>query len=111
MTAPDNEFLQGTVWDYEFEPGAAPKPALIVSNNGRNRTRWPVVHVVRITTAPKQPRDTIVELGHAEHLKGRVLCDDLAPVFKEELGRRIGSLGPATMRQVDQALKRVLALP
>lgn len=102
--------LRGTVWDYAFEAGADPKPALIVSNNGRNRSRWPYVHVVRITSAPKETRDTIVDLPAGEPVAGRVICDDLAPVPKAALGRGRGELSPATMRRVDEALKRVLAL-
>lgn len=107
MTA---ELLRGTVWEYEYVPGETPKPALVVSNNGRNRSRWPFVHVVRITTAPRQPRETIVELGSGEELRGRVLCDELAPVHKEDLGRRMGALSPTTMREVDEALRKVLSL-
>jgi mRNA interferase MazF len=102
--------LRGTVWEYEFEPGAAPKPAVVVSNNGRNRSQWPFVHVVRVTTAPKEPRDTIVELPAGESLAGRVVCDDLAPVPKAALGRQLGGLSPQTMRRIDAALKLVLAL-
>jgi len=103
-------FLRGTVWEYHFEPGAPPKPALVVSNNGRNRSRWPVVHVVRISTAPKAPRQTIVELPAGESFAGRVICDDLAPVPKSALGRQLGALSPETMRRVDAALRQVLAL-
>lgn len=102
--------LRGTLWEYAFEEGAAPKPALVVSNNGRNRSRWPVVHVVRVTTVPKQPRDTIVEIGPGEPVVGSVICDDLAPVFKERLGRAIGALSPRMMTRVDEALRNVLAL-
>jgi mRNA interferase MazF len=103
-------FLRGTIWGFVFEPGAAPKPALIVSNNARNQSAWPHVHVVRITTAPRQPRDTVVEIPAGEGVTGRVICDDLAPVAKDQLGERLGALSPGTMRRVDAALKTVLAL-
>ena len=83
---------------------------MIVSNDARNQSAWPKVHVVRITTAPRQPRETIVELPGGEGLTGRVICDDLAPVPKAMLGERIGALSPGTMRRVDAALKAVLAL-
>ena len=73
-------YLRGTVWEYAFEVGAAPKPAVVVSSNGRNRSQWPYVHVVRVTTAQKQPRETIVELAADEGIVGRVLCDEVAPV-------------------------------
>ncbi|HLA67416.1 MAG TPA: type II toxin-antitoxin system PemK/MazF family toxin [Acidimicrobiia bacterium] len=103
-------YLRGTVWGFRFEPDAVPEPALIVSNNARNESSWPHVHVVRITTASKQPRATIVEIPPGEGVAGRVICDDLAPVPKAQLGDRMGALSPATMRRVDQALKAVLAL-
>lgn len=103
-------YLRGTIWGFAFEPGASPKPALIVSNNPRNTSTWPHVHVVRITTAPKRPRATIVEIPAGEAMTGRVICDDLAPVPKALLGDRMGALSPATMRRVDEALKAVLAL-
>jgi mRNA interferase MazF len=103
-------YLRGTIWEYAFEAGATPKPAVVVSNNGRNRSSWPFVHVVRVTTAPKEPRDTIVELAEGEGIIGRVMCDDLIPVSKAHLGRRLGALSPLAMRRVDAALKRVLAL-
>lgn len=102
--------LRGTVWEYQFEPGAPPKPAVVVSNNGRNGSQWPFVHVVRVTTAPKESRDTIVELSVGESIVGRVMCDDLAPVSKAALGRQLGALSPQTMRRIDAALKLVLAL-
>lgn len=103
-------YLRGTIWGFAFEPGAAPKPALIVSNNARNQSRWPHVHVVRITTAPKQPRDTIVEIPAGEGATGRVMCDDLIPVPKAQLREQLGALSPNAMRRVDTALKLVLAL-
>ena len=103
-------YLRGTVWEYHFEPGAAPKPAIVVSNNGRNRSAWPLVHVVRVTTAAKEPRPTIVELPDGEPVGGRVICDDLAPVAKAALGRRLGGLSPQVMQRVDAALKIVLDL-
>ena len=101
--------LRGTIWGFEFEPGAAPKPALIMSNNARNSSAWPYVHVARITTTPKQPRDTIVEIPAGESVTGRVICDDLAPVRKDRLRHAMGALSPEVMRRVDNALKRVLA--
>lgn len=85
------------------------KPALVVSNNHRNR-RLESVLAVRITTAPKPALETIVELPPGEPVKGRVLCDDLAPVPKGMLGRSLGGLSPGVMRRVDRALRVALAL-
>jgi len=103
-------YLRGTVWEYPFEPGTAPNPAVIVSNNGRNRSAWPLVHVVRATTSPREPRPTIVELLEGEPVGGLAGCDDLAPVAKAALGLRLGGLSPQVMQRVDAALKIVLDL-
>jgi mRNA interferase MazF len=105
-----HQFSRGTVWQYGFEEGAAPKPAVIVSANGRNHSRWPVVHVVRVTTARKDPRPTIIPVPGGECIKGSILCDELYPVYKEDLGKHFGGLGPGVMRQVDNGLRAMLGL-
>jgi len=101
---------RGTVWECHLEPGAAPKPAIVVHNNGRNRSAWPLVHVVRVTTSPREPRPTIVELPEGEPVVGWVICDDPAPVPKVALGRQTGGLSPQAMRRMDAALTLVFAL-
>jgi mRNA interferase MazF len=106
----DQKFNRGSVWQYDFEEGAAPKPAVIVSNNGRNHSRWPVVHVVRVSTVPKDPRPTIVAVPGGECVKGSILCDDLYPVYKEHLGKQLGALSPGVMRQIDNGLRAMLSL-
>jgi mRNA interferase MazF len=103
-------FSRGSVWECEFEEGGAPKPAVIVSANGRNHSRWPVVHVLRVTTAPKDPRPTVIPLPHGECVTGSVLCDELYPVYKDELGKQLGALSPRIMREVDNGLRAMLGL-
>jgi mRNA-degrading endonuclease toxin of MazEF toxin-antitoxin module len=106
----DRKYNRGSVWQYEFEEGAAPKPAVIVSTNSRNHTRWPVVHVVRVTTAPKTERPTIIPVPTSECVMGSILCDDLFPAYKEDLGRQLGALSPGLMRLVDNGLRAMLSL-
>jgi mRNA-degrading endonuclease toxin of MazEF toxin-antitoxin module len=106
----DYDLLRGTVWEVDF-PDAGPKPAVIVSNNARNRSRFPVVHMVRISTAP--PRTllpSMVALTAADQLVGTARCDDLGPINKELLTRRMGALTPATMNRIGVAMKGVLGL-
>lgn len=110
MTTQDRPFNRGSVWQYDFEEGAAPKPAVIVSANGRNHSRWPVVHVVRATSAPKAPRPTVIEVPAGECIKGSVLCDELYPVYKDDLGKQMGALTPGLMRQIDNGLRAMLGL-
>lgn len=104
----DEELLRGTVWDYKFAANLEPKPALIVSNNGRNRSTFPMVHVVRITTAPQDPRPSIVDLGDESPVHGFVLCDTLTLARKQDLGGTWGGLTPEQLRRVNDALLQVL---
>lgn len=111
MTPPANELLRGSVWNFRYLETDTPKPMVIVSNDGRNRSRFEWVHVVRITTRLKRPLPTIVELTEADApLTGRAMADELELVHEEDLEDRRGALSPATMRAIDQALRRVLAL-
>ena len=77
---------------------------------GRAGIRGPC-GVVGVTTAAKEPRPTVVELPEGEPVGGRVVCDDLAPVAKAALGRRLGDLSPQVMQRIDAALEIVLDLP
>lgn len=58
-----NELLRGSVWSLRYLDDDEPKPVAIVSNDGRNRSRFEWVHVVRITTRPKRALPTVVELA------------------------------------------------
>lgn len=40
-------------------------------------------------------------LEAADPLVGFVLCDDLVPLYRDELSSLLGSLSPATLRQVE----------
>ncbi|MPZ60228.1 MAG: type II toxin-antitoxin system PemK/MazF family toxin [Propionibacteriales bacterium] len=86
------------------------KPWLVVSNNARNRSGLGTVLGVRITTSPKPPLDSIVELPHGEPVAGRVLCDDITYFYVDELEELIGALTPSTMMLVDNGLRTALAL-
>ncbi|MBW3665495.1 MAG: type II toxin-antitoxin system PemK/MazF family toxin [Actinobacteria bacterium] len=111
MTPPTNELLRGTVWNFRYLASDTPKPVVIVSNDGRNRSRFEWVHVVRITSRPKRPLPTIVDLTDADApLAGRAMVDELELVHKDDLEDRRGMLSPTTMRDIDQALRHVLAL-
>lgn len=111
MSAVPNELLRGSVWNFRYLDTEEPKPVVIVSNDGRNRSRFEWVHVVRITSRPKRPLPTIVELSDADApVRGRAMADELALVHKDDLEDRRGMLSPATMREIDRALRRVLAL-
>jgi mRNA interferase MazF len=83
---------------------------LAVSNNQRNRVLDSFL-AVRLTTTPKPTLDTIVEFGTADApWNGRILCDDLVTVYRDEVIRDMGALRQATMLQVNRALRNALAL-
>jgi mRNA interferase MazF len=106
-----NELLRGSVWSFRYLDDDEPKPVVIVSNDGRNRSRFEWVHVVRITTRPKRSLPTIVELSDRDApLTGRAMTDELELVHKTDLEDRRGMLSPNTMAAIDNALRDVLAL-
>jgi mRNA-degrading endonuclease toxin of MazEF toxin-antitoxin module len=110
VSAP-NELLRGSVWSFRYLDDDEPKPVVIVSNDGRNRSRFEWVHVVRITTRPKRPLPTIVELRDRDApVTGRAMTDELELVHKADLDDRRGMLSPPTMAAIDDALRDVLAL-
>jgi mRNA interferase MazF len=86
-----------------------PKLFLVVSNNRRNRN-FPQVICARLTTTAKDPRPSVVELGHAEGFHGRVMCDDLEPIWEDEVIQVMGALTPGAMRAVDDGLLAALGI-
>lgn len=87
--------------------GHGPKPFLVVSNNARN-SRLRSCVAVRITTSPKPEIASIVPLGSADPLVGRVLCDDITVIYPDELKQDVGALSRQTMNQVANALRFAL---
>jgi len=103
--------LRGSVWWFVVQPGDAPKPVIVVSSDARNRSTFPLVHVVRITTRPRRPLPTVVPLAPEDApLVGSAVADELEAVHRDELVDQAGRLSAGTMRRVDDALRRVLAL-
>ena len=92
---------------------AGPHPALIVQNDVGNRaSRLTIVAAITsnlqvarlpvgVQISPKEsglPRPSVIHLGH------------LYTVDKRRLGRRVGSLPPARLREVDRAIQISLGL-
>lgn len=94
---------------YMADIGSGRKPWLIISNNARNRALQDCL-AVRLTTTVKPDLPTIVELSSADPLVGRVLCDDIALLYREDLEEDRGALSPGTMVKVAAALRAALAL-
>jgi mRNA-degrading endonuclease toxin of MazEF toxin-antitoxin module len=103
--------LRGTVWWVPVADGDAPRPFVVVSSDARNRSAFPWVHVVRLTTRSKRPLPTIVELGPDDApLAGRLMADELELVHREDLAGPAGRISRGTLRRLDVALARVLDL-
>lgn len=82
-----------------------------VSNNLRNRQLGEFL-CVRLTTSAKPTLPSIVELSAADRpFTGRVVCDDLGPIYPDDVHEDSGALSSATMRRVDVGLKAALYLP
>jgi mRNA interferase MazF len=89
---------------------AGRKPAVVVSNNNRNRALGSAL-TARITTSPKPPLPSVVPLSPADPVAGRILCDDLLEVYADEVLDDGGALSRPTMHLVDDGLRHALGLP
>ncbi|GAB2915583.1 MULTISPECIES: type II toxin-antitoxin system PemK/MazF family toxin [unclassified Streptomyces] len=94
---------------YMADIGNGRKPWLVVSNNARNRALQDCL-AVRLTTSTKPELPTIIELGSADPLVGRALCDDVALLYRTDLEEDRGALSPQTMMKVSAGLRAALAL-
>lgn len=96
---------------YRVDLGHGRKPWVVVSNNARNRHLTTVL-AARITTTGKHSHvPTVVPLSGLDPLVGWVLCDDLVPLYRDELEEAalMGTLAPSTMTEVSVGLR--IALP
>ncbi len=99
--------LRGEV--FRLDLGHGPKPWVVVSNNVCNRNLDSVI-VARITPTGRNAQlETIVALATPDPFVGFVPCDDLVPLYRDELDRPLGALGPDTMRRASAGLR--VALP
>lgn len=94
---------------YMADLGIGDKPFLVVSNNARN-AKLDDCLAVRVTTGRKPDLASIVELTAADPLVGRVLCDDIAAIYRDELKRDVGALSSATMARVAVGLRFALSI-
>ncbi|HCT74996.1 MAG TPA: MazF family transcriptional regulator [Micromonosporaceae bacterium] len=94
---------------YMADLGYGDKPFLVVSNNARN-TKLEDCVAVRITTTQKPEIASIVPLSGSDPLVGRVLCDDIVRLYRDELRRDVGALSVPTMNRVGAALRYALAI-
>lgn len=94
---------------YMADLGNGDKPFLVVSNKARN-AKLDHCLAVRITTSRKPDLASVVELSGADPLVGRVLCDNITSIFRDELKRDVGALSAATMTKVAAGLRFALSV-
>ncbi|WP_087117950.1 type II toxin-antitoxin system PemK/MazF family toxin [Corynebacterium urinipleomorphum] len=100
-------FLRGQI--YWLDLGYGEKPWLVVSNNSRNRALGSAL-VARVTTTPKPPLPSIVELEAGDPLVGSVICDDLETIYLDDDPRFGGAVTLPTLRKINAALLVALGL-
>ena len=76
-----------------------------------NMSTWATDKEIRsVVGADAMP--SIVPLSPADQpLVGSVVCDDVGPIYLDQVTRDAGALSVATLRRVETALKYVLSLP
>lgn len=93
---------------YRADLGFGLKPWLVVSNNARNNAIDDCL-VARITTT-RRDLPSWAPLSAADPLAGYVNCDDLGPLYRDQIIADLGALSMPTMMQVGRALRHALAL-
>jgi mRNA interferase MazF len=113
---------RGDIYLVELEPvrGAEAdkvRPAVVVSNNAANRTadrhKRGVVTVVPVTsnTSRVYPFQVLVAAGDGGlRVDSKAQAEQVRSVDYERLRQRIGTIGPATLRKLDEALRVHLSL-
>jgi mRNA interferase MazF len=89
------------------------RPVIVLSNDSINQFSQLVV-VVPLTknTAHRSPSHAIIPKGVARlTFASKVVTEQIKAVDKRRLVKRLGSLTPALLAQVERALKNTLAFP
>ena len=102
-------FVRGQVYFASLPGVDGEKPYLIVSNNARNAALGTAL-AARITTSSKAHVRTAVAIPAGECCVGYVLCDDIEPLYPEDVRRLVGGLSMPVMLDVGRALKVAFAL-
>lgn len=94
---------------YRADLGYGLKPFLVVSNNRRNAALDSCL-AVRITTSVKPEMTSIVVLDANDPVVGRVLCDDLVTLYRDEIRDDLGGVCAKTMASTRTGLLHALGL-
>ena len=89
------------------------RPAIVLSNDGINQYSQ-LAAVVPLTknTARLSPSHVVIPKGTARlTYTSKVVTEQIKAVDKRRIVKRLGSLPPALLTQVERALKNTLAFP
>jgi mRNA interferase MazF len=91
----------------------ATRPTLIIQNDISNQygSTTIVAAITSKVSTPPYPNEALIHPGGSGlHLTSTVRLDQLRPVDRQRLPKRLGAVDGATLRQVDQAIKASLGL-
>ncbi len=109
--------LRGDIWMIDLDPTrgheqAGKRPALIVSDDVFNSGPAGLVIVLPVTSQAKGIRTHVAVQPPEGGLKkpSFIKCEDVRSVSVERLGKRLGSVSPATMEAVAVRLRILMDL-
>jgi mRNA interferase MazF len=100
-------------------PGGKARPMLVIQDD-RNNARMANTILATITTntsRSREPTQVLIDIVTTEGQQSGLLatsvvtCENLLTVAQRQIVRKIGTLPPSLMQQVDAALKASLCLP
>lgn len=99
--------------------GSKVRPALVVQNDGRNSMLAETIVAIiskNVRYVPTDPTQLLLDIGTPDgkasglNLTSAVKCGKLFTIDESLVFRKIGSLSPALMSQIDNCLKSALEL-
>jgi mRNA-degrading endonuclease toxin of MazEF toxin-antitoxin module len=102
-----------------YDPSDKVRPALVVQND-RDNARMAKTIVALITTnlqRAREPTQYVLDRDHPDlpasglYRDSAVNCANLYTIRQSDVSRVLGTLTPATMRQIDACLKASLGIP
>ena len=89
------------------------RPAIVLSNDGINQySQLAVVVPLTKNTARLSPSHVVIPKGTARlTYTSKAVTEQIKAVDKQRIVKRLGSLPPALLTQVERALKNTLAFP
>ena len=86
-----------------------PKLFVVVSNNRRNAQLGDVLGA-RLTTSRKPNIPSVVTFSPADAFSGCVVCDDILPLYEDEILGVLGAVSPHTMQRISRGLGAALGI-